>query len=238
MNNKIKSILGSVLVIAIAASMMTFGTQSYLSDSEKSEGNILQAGELDLRIDLMSSYWYDAAGNLLDEPIEFEETNLTIEKFFNWSDIKPGDWGEMTISLHVYDNDALLWFNISNIMDLENGINNPESKVPDDTPEDGELDDHLRFYIWLDDGDNIRQDDEPLLFDWTYLNEIDEPFELWNFYTELNGWYMEACTTYYIGIYWELPPETGNIIQGDSWGADLEFYVEQYRNNPLLQPPD
>jgi len=51
MDTKMKSVLGSVLVIGIVAAMMTAGTQSWYSDTETSVGNTFTAGTLDLNID-------------------------------------------------------------------------------------------------------------------------------------------------------------------------------------------
>src|SRR3989344_3328342 len=78
------------------------------------------------------------------------------DKFFNLVDIKPGDNGENTISLHVYSNDA--WGRlIVNATSTENGCNEPETEVPDNTCAnpgvgDGELAQNMTFYAWLDQG--------------------------------------------------------------------------------------
>jgi len=44
--------------------------------------------------------------------------------------------------------------------------------------------------------------------------------------TPLNG-----LQTYYLGAEWSLPFAVGNIVQTDSYMADISFYVEQSRNN-------
>jgi len=51
MDAKIKSLFGSIIVIAGVASMMTIGTHSYYSDTETSVGNTFTAGTLDLNVD-------------------------------------------------------------------------------------------------------------------------------------------------------------------------------------------
>lgn len=60
--------------------------------------------------------------------------NLTpgTDKFFNITDVKPGDTGETTISFHV-NMDAWLCMDFKNLQNLENGINEPEGHV-DVTP--------------------------------------------------------------------------------------------------------
>ena len=50
MDKKIKSILGSIVIIGIVASLMTVGTQSFFSDVETSTGNTFTAGTIDLTV--------------------------------------------------------------------------------------------------------------------------------------------------------------------------------------------
>jgi len=58
--------------------------------------------------------------------------------------VKPGDWGENTISLHVEDNDSWLCMDVAVASSSENGINEPEFDAGDITPETGELvEDHF-----------------------------------------------------------------------------------------------
>ncbi len=45
---------------------------------------------------------------------------------------------------------------------------------------------------------------------------------------------MVASTTYYLGFAAELPLETGNIVQSDSFAFDVAFQVVQHRNNPTV----
>ncbi len=83
-------------------------------------------------------------------------------KFFNLSDIKPGDEGENTISLHVYDNDAWGRFVIDNVQDLDNDCSEPEEEslldlctvlIPEGTASSsGELAENITFHAWLDQG--------------------------------------------------------------------------------------
>ncbi|OYT61191.1 hypothetical protein B6U81_03565 [Thermoplasmatales archaeon ex4484_30] len=77
MNKKVKSILGSILVIGVAAAMLTVGTQSYFSDIETGTGSI-EAGELDLTLngrngevvqvvkitDMKPCYWFEVEKKL------------------------------------------------------------------------------------------------------------------------------------------------------------------------------
>ena len=92
------------------------------------------------------------------------ETDLGPQhKFFNLDDIKPGDNGEDTISLHVYGNDAWGRFVINGVTDIDGTCTEPESEVgaaepecatPSNTPAvtPGELAESITFYGWLDQG--------------------------------------------------------------------------------------
>ncbi len=233
------------------------GTLSYFSDTEISYDNQFIAGLIDLKVDCHSTHMrtfpepYD-----FEEPIVFGETDLIDEKFFYWDDIKPGDYGEATLSFHLYNNDGWGWFHILNV---EGGPGlTPESEP---TPDLGELPENINIFVWIDDGahdgfgndpkewdcdgkngcpdccdggegDNIYQEGyEDIIFTGTMADLY--PYDCcWN-----GPFHMENCTTYYIGWYWEIPAEVGNEIQGDWFEFDIEFYVEQYRNNPNPIPP-
>jgi predicted ribosomally synthesized peptide with SipW-like signal peptide len=75
-------------------------------------------------------------------------------KFFNFSDIKPGDEGEDTVSLHVYNNDAWGRMVIGGILDEENLCNEPERDLDPGCVDNGqgELRENLNFTVWLDEG--------------------------------------------------------------------------------------
>ena len=211
---------------------------------------------------------------------EFDEN---IHKFFSFNDIKPGDYGEDTISLHVYDNDAWGQLRIETIEDIDNGCVEPEVEVDDDCDDvgdpgdNGELRASMNFHVWLDqgttpgfqngdkerfdsgydyeEGDNIWQEEyEPLIIT---SGPIDEGGEVWTLSDALSLAYAEYCegesevgqndydlchgialdgrmvasNTYYFGIAWELPLETGNASQSDIFGGDMVLVVEQHRNN-------
>lgn len=77
-------------------------------------------------------------------------------RFFNLADAKPGDWGENTISLHVFDNDAWGRMRLSNVAGKENGCTEPEraDDVTCGTDDTGELAQALQFgNFWLDQGE-------------------------------------------------------------------------------------
>ena len=155
MPNINSKILLSVASIAAAAALVVGATFAFFSDTETSSGNTFAAGTLDLKVNYDCYYNKPADGdpNCPFEPNSWTETDLGPEhKFFNFDDIKPGDFGEGTISLHVIDNDAWAKLVISNVQDLENTFLQAELDAGDAGVPDGELQENLVFSIWLDEG--------------------------------------------------------------------------------------
>jgi len=119
MNKLLKS---SVTVVAV--SLMVIGaTSAYFSDTEVSSGNTFTTGRIDLKVDSQCTY----NGVPSTECGTWGETDLTNEKFFNFVDLKPGDFGENTISLHVIDNDAYVCATIDNMLETDLDVTEPES---------------------------------------------------------------------------------------------------------------
>jgi len=148
-------------VIAIVAGVTT----AFYNDVETSSGNTLSAGAVDLGIDNES--YYNGAFNpetswLLDWDLDPETNPDGLPRlFFNFLDLKPGDWGEDTISLHVDDNDAWACMAFNVTADEDNGSTEPELDDEDPyTADDGELDDFINFVWWADDGDNVLENTE------------------------------------------------------------------------------
>ncbi len=150
-----RKILRSALIITVASlAIVAGGSTAFFSDTETSTDNVLQAGAIDLRIDNNSYY----NGERSTET-SWRLADLTDQLFFNFYDLKPGDWGEDTISAHITNNDAWLCMDITVTDTPDNGLTEPESEV-DDTPEVGELQNYLKFVFWADDGDNVLEEDE------------------------------------------------------------------------------
>lgn len=157
---------------------------------------------------------------------------LTSSKFFNYNDLKPGDNGENTVSIHVDYNDAYMCAAVHNVNSVDaNGTST------------GNLDKDLKFKVWEDDGDNIYQEGEVELTTGT-LENINTVYPL---YTPVNG-VLEGGKTKYLGISWcfgEFNADgtcngqsIGNDSQGDSLTVDLSFYIEQARHNEGFTCPD
>ncbi len=158
-----KKILLSLGSIVFAGALLAGGTGAFLADSGTSTGNTFASGIVELKVD-NESYATDAWGKLyMSTSTSWALSNLEGKAFFNFLDIKPGDIGEDTISLHVNNNNAWACMNVALTGTPENGQPDPE-KVVDPTvgPNDGELQNNLYFAFWADDGDNVYEQGEKI----------------------------------------------------------------------------
>jgi len=203
-----KKIIISLSIIAAAAAIVIGGTIAYFSDTETLTGNTFTAGSIDLKIDFDG--YFNQVANGIPNAGHWDEKDLVAgtNKFFNFSDLKPGDFGEGTISLHVYDNDAWGKMLITNVVDTGNTCVDPETEVAADTDcynqsvgtteADGELRENLIFSACLDqgvtpgfqnrvgqtkvdstEGDNICQSYEPVVITPGTIDTDGETHEFW-----------------------------------------------------------
>lgn len=235
-----KIILFSLIVLLALTAIVTDMTVSYYGDIETSSGNTFAAGTVDLQVDL------DCGGNC-----GFPLQNLAGNPFFSTCDIKPGDGSEVTLSLHINDNNSWGRIKLENIRDFEHGCNEPEARTGDLTCSvpgegEGELSDYLTFTIWLDEGgstgwqcpegepacsadpkegDNILNGLETAIVENITANDLAN-----------QGWIelaeeMEGDKTHYLGLAWNIPLTSSNVIQTDSLKARIKIEVSQSRNN-------
>lgn len=163
-----KKILVSLSVIGAVAAIAVGGTIAYFSDTETSTGNTFTAGSIDLKIDSQCSYNGVPSKECGDWRLQ--DLIPTSNKFFNFSDLKPGDSGENTISLHVYNNDAWGCAKITVTSDEDVTCTEPELGVdttctPGTTNSfNGEIAKNLSLAWWADDGDNKLEENEHAFF--------------------------------------------------------------------------
>lgn len=174
------------------------------------------------------------------------DLSLQSEKFFNLADLKPGDWGENTISLHVESNDAYACMAIYNLHDDEVSYIEPEYNEGGDGVDDdnGELSQYLSVVMWHDDGDNTLEANETLITNGVEL--ASDIFDDKEYAVALHPTPIAGGATKYLGLAWCFGTMTiddstkalscdgtGNLnaAQTDSMSADLAFYVEQARHN-------
>ena len=158
--------------------------------------------------------------------------------YWNFGDVKPGDYGTNIISLHAYNNDAYACLIDHNIQDLENNVVDPEIAAGDDAASTtGELSGFLKAFVWVDDSpqNNAYNSGETILYG------PNAPF------TDINTMIpvsLTASHTKYIGIAWCFGTQTvdasgihcsgvGNqdISQTDIFQSYFTVYAEQQRNN-------
>lgn len=156
-----KILLSIAMVLFVGGAVVAGGTGAFFSDSELSSGNTFTAGAIDLKIDNHS--YYNGVLNA-STTWELKDLNTTVDKFFDFPDLKPGDVGEDTISLHVNTNEAYLCANVKLTSNDDNTPTEPELLDDGNTgPGLGELASKVNFIWWADDGDNVLEDNEKVI---------------------------------------------------------------------------
>lgn len=179
-------------------------------------------------------------------------TDLGAQKFFNFTDVKPGDSGEDTISLNVTNNDAWACVDVNVTKNDDVSLTEPEQEAGDVANTgsllDGELAQNLYFTAWADDGDNVWETNEPLLFSNTSGPASDvlngKTYALADSTT--SGGPLTGTVTKYVGLAWCAGTQTvtstnhtitcngagmGNNTQTDMMEASIAFRAVQSRNN-------
>ena len=202
---------------------------------------------IDLKIDSEASY----NGNPWPAGTWLISKDLVpgVDKFWNFGDIKPGDWGENTISLHNKSKKDPLYVCLTffNLLNGENGINEPESLV-DATPAVGELTSVMEFFAWYDDGDNIFEKGEKPIFGPAPANPT-LAGKTYALYDKNNG-SIPAGGKKYFGVYWcagELAVDVpnavitcngsglGNVVQTDTMKVDVELTAVSAKSEPKFE---
>jgi len=212
-----KKILISLSLIAAVAAIVIGGTVAFFSDTETSTGNVFNAGAVDLKIGNTSyvlDYNIPGYNSPTGEMVLSQANTWGLDEFegklfFNFVDLKPGDIGEDTISIHVNDNDAWVCMAVDITATPENVLTDPEIKAGDLTPDEGELQNYLHFAFWADNGNNVLDADEEIfwmgkavdLFDGRWQALADSENNVWgvtrHYSSPLNysatGWAGHSC---------------------------------------------
>ncbi len=256
-----KKIILSLAMIAAMAALAVGATTAYFSDTETSSGNTFTAGAIDLAIAnechyngmvCEDGYWVDEdqdPTNNIGYPEEGTPCNCTwnVEEWgdgrplFKLDDLKPGDWGEYTVSFHIDSNPAWACLTIDSVVDDDNTCTEPEQKAENDEcafGSNGELDDYLYLTLWydedcdniLDDGEDVVVYDEPLSDYYPQdQNSIVVPIADTSNESLVNGPIEPGVEC--VGIGWRFDKDAGNDAQTDKLGAALSFHIEQARHN-------
>jgi len=218
-----KVLLSGATILA-AAALIIGGTFAFFSDTETSTGNTFAAGAIDLKID-NTSYLNHATSSATT----WDLNDLTDQLFFNFLDIKPGDEGEDTISIHIEDNDA--WACMDLTLTKDDDVDCTEPELADDPlctdPDapgntnslDGELGSLLQFVFWTDDGDNVLETGENVISSGSAAQVLDSSMVLADsIENNVGGIIGDPLTggqTYYIGKAWCFGTLTQNpVAQG------------------------
>jgi predicted ribosomally synthesized peptide with SipW-like signal peptide len=178
-------IIGLLLIAGAGAVIVSGATGAFFSDTEQAIGNTFAAGDIDLKVDNES--YYNRSACLLGDWDNNAETPATYAwqgqasypvpgtpcttsweisdlgkglLFFNFTDIKPDDEGEDTISLHAGSNDAYACMDVTLTSNDDKSSTEPELQTPDaqeniNNTWDGELAQNVQMFWWADDGDNV-----------------------------------------------------------------------------------
>lgn len=191
----------------------------------------------------------DGTNGSYDSTWELKDKLVASDKFFNISDVKPGDEGEATISLHV-NKDSWICLDFQNLKQKENGINEPEGEVDASGGAiQGELAAATEFFAWYDDGDNIFELGEKPIFGTSTTNQaatLTLNNKTYALADAIAGTPYPAGVTKYIGIQWcagnmvvNVPAATitcdgtvlGNVAQTDSFSVDIGFRAVPSKDN-------
>jgi len=229
-------------MIAVVGVVVAGATGAFFSDTETSTGNTFTAGAIDLKID--NSAWHNG---LPVQGSTWNPKDLVLgDFFFNLSDIKPGDWEEDTISLHVDNNDAWACVDVTLTKDDEVSLKEPEEDLGDVADEvsdlfDGELAQELQFMWWADDGDNVLEQDEEVInsgnLGWAPEGQTvkvtlaDANDNIW---TGIGGDPLDGEQPYYIGKAFCM----GNLDEEDSTYNPLDNAGNEDNSGPDARPVD
>jgi len=237
----------SLSVIVATAVVVVGATTAFFNDTETSTGNTFTAGAIDLTVDSFGSF----RNGVLIQNTTWEAENLVSRKFFDFEDVKPGDWFRRSISLHVENNPAWACLLIKNVQEDENVLTDPEQEADDNTSDVGELGHNMYALGWFDSNANGK------------LNEPAEKRFVDSFFDVFTEISLHDSTTNNGSLNPEIPIELlqlnlcggtpivagdgtvtcngssmGDQSQTDKLTADLQLYVEQVRNNPNFKCSD
>ncbi len=229
-----RKIFTGVLIVGLALAFANFtGTFSYFQDVETSEGNSLEAGNMDLQVGLEwekirrpSICNHDQSWEVVDS---WPLGNLDGKAIFEVGDLYEGVEGKALLKLHLFGNPA--WVRMeTNLTSNEDGTCNCLCQCG---KFDGELAQNVRMIIWEDyDGDGDNEANERKLFDGT-MDELSMDENLDGDYLTEGIQAFENCKDYHVGIKWwvDIPSCCDKFkVLGDSLTFDIIFKAYQRRH--------
>lgn len=196
-------VLVSMLVIGLIAGLVGAATWAYFSDVETSSDNTFTAGTLNLQVG------------------DSDPTTVQV----TLSNMYPGQSGAYDWALKNTGTIAgSLDITFSNLVDDENGCNEPEALVDGTCGNpgagEGELDTNLSLTIYIDENDNDVYDSgtDTLVYQGDGAGIAGE---------KLSNYDMAASYNKSIRLEYSIAGTVGNIVQSDSAGFDIEFELLQ-----------
>ncbi len=167
------------------------------------------------------------------------------DTFWNFTDVKPGDYGVNVISLHLSDNPGWICMDIANTQDLENNCNEPETEAGDTTcqADEGELSQYLEIFTWADENnDGVYNPSTEYAFTASPVSFADY---VGSGYDSTNSSAINPGGLDYIGMAWCAgtmtvesngdftcdPIGMNNLTQTDGLTADIILRTVQARHN-------
>jgi len=226
---KVRTILLSVLVVALVGAIVGVGVYFYFSDKETSEGNKITAGTLDLTYQITAHSVNDPDGNSAAVELSSTDAQNGASAYVTFTDIAPSDTGtiEWTAknigSLHGY-------LTVTATQESDTGdTNEPEQVAIDENGGDENLDEYLKVTLTQ----KIGAEEPVTLADGVLLKELKNTLEgkeeAKDQLLKAAGAENDEDTCVYT-LSWELPEDTGNIVQGDTSTLTLTFQLNQVKN--------
>jgi hypothetical protein len=203
---------------------------------------------VDLKID--SKAWYNG---VVVPAATWAMKNLVpgSDKFWNFSDIKPGDYGCNVVSIHVQNTNAWACMDFNNLQQSENGQTEPEKIVDNSSGSTtGELAAETEFFGWTEtDGDGkFEPPSEKPIFGTSTKSATNVLNNKTYAIADANsGNSCQQNTTRYVGMCWcagklsvDLKTgkqscdgsKMGNESQTDSWTVDVAIRAMKQGDDP------
>lgn len=228
-----------VLVVGAVLALVAF---AYFVQGGNS-GNTFAVGEVDIKLGNTSYY-----NGLIHPDTSWSLRDLTVERFFDFANVLPDDYGGDVMTLTVELEDSYLCADVVLTTNSDNGCTEPEGLIDascgDPGIAEGELADLIEFIWWADDGDAVFEQDEIILSEGPIGNLIlgtTTTIPLAD--TDSNVWTggsgaIAADTTAYIAKAWCYGSITPVPLVQDGSGASWSPADDNDNNGFFGQPAD
>ena len=229
---KRRTILLSVLVVALVGAIVGVGVYFYFSDKETSEGNKITAGTLDLQYEITGYDVNDPDSNSAKVTLSSGEVQNGGNAYVTFTDIAPSDTGtiEWTVknigSLHGY---------LTVTATQESGTGDTPEPEEVAITENDDTDKNLDEYLKITITQKIGEAEPVTLANGVLLKNLQTTLssseDAKDQKLEKAGAENSKDTCVYT-LSWELPAGTGNIVQGDTSTLTLTFQLNQTTDQP------